>query len=111
MQGMRYPLPADAVHATLASRVRRFRHTRKAAADTGAAPSTGPCSGRIARGTETNLALIFVHSDANIVHTLVFEEIRASRAHACVLDARKRSRGKLIENQWVNFLGFAHRFC
>ena len=23
---------------------------------------------------------------------------------------RKRSRGKLIENQWVNFLGFAHRF-
>ena len=24
---------------------------------------------------------------------------------------RKRSRGKLIENQWVNFLGFAHRFC
>jgi endonuclease/exonuclease/phosphatase (EEP) superfamily protein YafD len=23
----------------------------------------------------------------------------------------KRSRGKLIENQWVNFLGFAHRFC
>ena len=24
--------------------------------------------------------------------------------------ARKRSRGKLFENQWVNFLGFAHRF-
>ena len=24
---------------------------------------------------------------------------------------RKRSRGKLIENQWVNFLGFAHRLC
>jgi DNA invertase Pin-like site-specific DNA recombinase len=24
---------------------------------------------------------------------------------------RKRSQGKLIENQWVNFLGFAHRFC
>src|SRR5438067_1966640 len=23
----------------------------------------------------------------------------------------KRSRGKLIENQWVNFLGFAHRLC
>jgi hypothetical protein len=23
---------------------------------------------------------------------------------------RKRSRGKLFENQWVNFLGFAHRF-
>src|SRR5437868_2302048 len=22
---------------------------------------------------------------------------------------RKRSRGKLVENQWVNFLGFAHR--
>ena len=22
----------------------------------------------------------------------------------------KRSRGKLIENQWVNFLGFTHRF-
>ena len=21
----------------------------------------------------------------------------------------KRSQGKLIENQWVNFLGFAHR--
>jgi hypothetical protein len=25
------------------------------------------------------------------------------------LGYRKRSRGKLIENQWVNFLGFAHR--
>jgi hypothetical protein len=24
--------------------------------------------------------------------------------------AGKRSRGKLIENQWVHFLGFAHRF-
>ena len=23
----------------------------------------------------------------------------------------KRSRGKLVENQWVNFLSFAHRFC
>jgi hypothetical protein len=23
---------------------------------------------------------------------------------------RKRSRGKLFENQWVDFLGFAHRF-
>ena len=22
----------------------------------------------------------------------------------------KRSQGKLVENQWVNFLGFAHRF-
>src|SRR5438045_434621 len=27
------------------------------------------------------------------------------------LVARKRSRGKLIENQWVNFLGFFHRLC
>ena len=26
------------------------------------------------------------------------------------LNDGKRSRGKLIENQWVNFLGFAYRF-
>ena len=26
------------------------------------------------------------------------------------LCSRKRSRGKLIKNQWVNFLGFAFRF-
>jgi type I restriction enzyme, S subunit len=23
----------------------------------------------------------------------------------------KRSRGKLVKNQWINFLGFAYRFC
>ena len=28
-----------------------------------------------------------------------------------MLTKGKRSRGKLFENQWVNFLGFAHRFC
>src|SRR5437763_16417814 len=27
------------------------------------------------------------------------------------VDLRKRSRGKLVENQRVNFLGFAHRLC
>ena len=34
---------------------------------------------RLPVGTEPNLALIFVYIDANIVHTLVFEEIRARR--------------------------------
>jgi len=27
------------------------------------------------------------------------------------INAGKRSQGKLIKNQQVNFLGFAHRFC
>ena len=31
--------------------------------------------------------------------------------HVRVTHKGKRSRGKLIENQWVNFLGFAHRLC
>jgi len=33
------------------------------------------------------------------------------QAYERLLEGRKRSRGKLVKNQWVNFLEFAYRFC
>ena len=44
----------------------------------------------------------------------MIEHMNEDHADATLMYAKvygKRSRGKLIENQWVNFLGFAHRFC
>lgn len=59
-----------------------------------------------------------IAADSKLLVSLVVGKRAQEQTRALGHDAkkrlrprRKRSRGKLIKNQQVSFLGFAHRFC
>jgi hypothetical protein len=58
---------------------------------------------------QQNTVLVKNYYDTDVADVFRRSQRVVLKVHGTI-DSRKRSRGKLIENQWVNFLGFTHRF-